>query len=174
MKRFVSSLAIACLALIGSQAAIGHAQAQDWPTRDVRFILPFGAGSATDVGARLLAQELQPKWGKSVVVENRPGGDGLIAIRGFLQADDDHTLLFASSASFIGHPYTLNAKVPYDFKKDFGPIARVADTLLVYAAPAAMKFGSLQEWVVQAKRNPEKFATAGAAGLPEMALKTFL
>ena len=78
-----------------------QAQAQNWPERNVRFILPFGAGSATDIAARLLGERLSAKWGKPVVVENRPGGDGLVAINAFVAANDDHVLLYASSASFI-------------------------------------------------------------------------
>lgn len=174
MRRISTVLICSFLGLMSLVGTSARVQAQGWPTRDVHWILPFGAGSATDIGARLLAQELQSKWGRSVVIENRPGGDGLIAIRGFLQADDDHTMLFASSASFISHPYTLNEKVPYDFKKDFGLIARVADTLLVYAAPTEMNVGSLQDWLAQVKKRPERFTAAGAAGLPEMTLKAFL
>src|SRR5262245_41348607 len=83
-----------------------QAQAQTWPDRSVKWILPFGAGSATDIAARLLAERLSAKWGKPVVIENRPGGDGLVAINAFTSANDDHVLLYASSASFMAHPYT--------------------------------------------------------------------
>lgn len=170
---FFRSGALAALTIMGAMGA-AHAQAQAWPQRNVQFVLPFGAGSATDIAARLLAERLQVKWGKPVVIENRPGGDGLIAIRSFLTANDDHVLLYASSASFIAHPYTLQQKVPYDLNKDFSPIARVADTLLSIAAPTAMNVSNLKEWVAAARANPGKFNVAGAPGLPELAMNAFL
>src|SRR3546814_10276380 len=69
-----------------------------------------GAGSATDVAARLMTDKLQAKWGQPVIVENKPGADGLLAINAFLQANDDHVLLYSSSASFMAHPYTLRSE----------------------------------------------------------------
>jgi tripartite-type tricarboxylate transporter receptor subunit TctC len=137
-------------------------------------MLPFGAGSATDIAARLLAERLQTRWGKPVVIENRPGGDGLIAIRAFLQANDEHVLLYASSASFIAHPYTLPQKPPYELARDLAPIARVADTLLVVSVPVDMKVDSLKDWVAMVKASPGKYAYAGAPGLPELALNAFV
>ncbi len=171
LKALAGFASLALFATFGTSLAQTQAS---WPQRNVQFVLPFGAGSATDIAARLLAERLQNKWGKSVVVENRPGGDGLIAIRSFLQANDDHVLLYASSASFIAHPYTLNQKVPYDLNKDFAPIARVADTLLVLAVPTDMKINSLKDWAAAAKAQPAKLASAGAPGLPELALNAFL
>ena len=63
-----------------------------------------------------------------MVIENRPGGDGLVAINAFTSANDDHVLLYASSASFMAHPYTQE-KLPYDMERDLAPIARVCDTV---------------------------------------------
>ena len=80
------------LALSPTLPGPAAAQAQTWPERSVKFILPFGAGSATDVAARLIGERLSAKWGKPVVIENRPGGDGLVAINAFTTAHDDHVL----------------------------------------------------------------------------------
>ncbi|HEY8580796.1 MAG TPA: tripartite tricarboxylate transporter substrate-binding protein, partial [Beijerinckiaceae bacterium] len=172
MMRFSgSSFAVAaCLALAPLAAS---AQTESWPQRNVQFMLPFGPGSATDIAARLIGERLQAKWGKGVVVENRAGGDGLIAIRAFLSAKDDHVLLYASSASFIAHPYTLPEKPPYDLAKDFAPIARVADTLLAIGAPASLGVDTLADWVKMAKAQPGKMNGAGAPGLPDLALQAF-
>ena len=79
--------------------------AQSWPTRPVKFMLTLGPGSGADIGARLLADRLTKKWDQPIVIENRPGGDGIVAINAFVSARDDHVLLFAPSSSFIGHPY---------------------------------------------------------------------
>lgn len=175
MKKVVRLLASAvAAAAAGVMSISASAQTPAWPQRNVQFTLPFGAGSATDIAARLLAERLQTRWGKPVVIENRPGGDGLIAIRAFLQANDEHVLLYASSASFIAHPYTLPQKPPYELARDLAPIARVADTLLVVSVPVDMKVDSLKDWVAMVKASPGKYAYAGAPGLPELALNAFV
>jgi len=145
----------------------------DWPQRGVKFILPFGAGSGTDIAARLIGDKLSAKWGKPVVVENRPGADGLIAINAFLSANDDHVLLYASSASFIAHPY-MHEKLPYVMDRDLEPIARVADTVLSVGVPAATGIKTIKEFVDKARAEPKKFNVAGAAGLPEFAVMAFV
>ena len=76
-------------------------------------ILPLGPGSGTDTVARLFADRLSKRWGQPVVVENRPGGDAMIAIQAFLAANDDQTLLFTATSAYTGHPY-LHDKLPYD------------------------------------------------------------
>src|SRR5215210_4910882 len=86
--------------------------AQNWPQRTVKFIVPLGPGSGVDIGARLFAEKLSQRWGQPVVVENRPGGDSIVAITSFLSSDD-HTLLFSPSAAFTAHPF-LHEKVPYN------------------------------------------------------------
>ena len=74
------------------------ALAQSWPQKPVRFILSLGPGSGADIGARLYADRLTKMWGHPVIVENRPGGDGVIAINAVIQAKDDHVLLWEPSA----------------------------------------------------------------------------
>ena len=79
--------------------------AQSWPQRSVRFIVSLGPGSGADIAARLLADKLTAKWKQPVVVENRPGGDAVIAINAFIGAKDDHTLLYTPTSSFTAHPF---------------------------------------------------------------------
>jgi tripartite-type tricarboxylate transporter receptor subunit TctC len=146
---------------------------QAWPQRPVRFILPFGAGTATDVAARLLSDKLTARWGRPIVIENRPGADGLLAINAFLAAHDDHALLYASTASFMAHPYTLE-KMPYNLERDFAPIARVTDTILSVAVNASVKANTLKEFVALARAQPGKLNAAGAAGVPDFTLGYFL
>ena len=147
--------------------------AQSWPQRNVRLILPFGAGSATDTAARLLGERLAAKWGKPVVVENRTGGDALVAINAFTSAADDHVLLYASSASFMAHPYTQE-KVPYNLERDLLPIARISHTVLSVSVPAETPFKTIADFVAAARATPDKFNAAGAAGVPEFAMEAFL
>ena len=138
-----------------------------------RLILPFGAGSATDAAARLLGERLSARWGQAVVVENRPGGDGLIAIGAFVSAADDHVLLYASSATFIAHPY-VHDKLPYKLETDLQPIARVSHTVLSIAVASATAFKTLADFVAGARAEPDKYNVAGAAGLPEFTLDAFV
>ena len=111
----------------GALSALPSA-ARNWPQRPVRLILPLGPGSGVDIGARLIADKLSAKWGQPVVVENRPGGDGFVAISAFVGANDDHVLLMSPTSSFTAHPY-LHDKLPYD-PRDLAPIARISDTVV--------------------------------------------
>src|SRR5882672_9087484 len=111
------------------------AQAETWPTRNVRFIVPLGGGSGVDIGSRLFADRLSKKWGQSVVVENQPGGDGIVAINAFLSANDNHVLLMAPASSFTAHPYQHD-KLPYN-PVDMIPIARVSNTIVAYSVPVS-------------------------------------
>jgi tripartite-type tricarboxylate transporter receptor subunit TctC len=167
-----AALAAACVAAAILSAP--RADAQAWPQRNVRLILPFGAGSATDAAARLLGERLSTRWGgRAVVVENRPGGDGLVAIGAFVQAADDHVLLYASSATFLSHPY-MHEKLPYVLDRDLQPIARVSHTVLSIGVPAALPFKTIAEFVAGARATPDKYNVAGAAGLPEFTLDAFV
>src|SRR3954449_6041907 len=91
------ALAVGLVAFFAAWSAAAQIPAQSWPQRPVKFIVPFGPGAGADIGARLLQDRLAARWGKPVVIENRPGGDGLVAIQAFLGANDDHTLLFSPS-----------------------------------------------------------------------------
>src|SRR6266536_3179978 len=75
-----------------------------WPQRTVKFLLPLGPGSGVDIGTRLLADRLSARWGQPVVVENRPGGDAIVAISAFVGSHDDHVLLASPTSSFTAHP----------------------------------------------------------------------
>ena len=176
---FVAVAAVACLIPLGAFAPSALAQppaqssAQSWPQRPVRFILPFGAGTATDVAARLISEKLSTQWGRPIVIENRPGADGLLAINAFISANDDHVLLYASTASFMAHPYTLD-KIPYSLERDLAPIARVTDTVLGVSVSSAVKVNSIKEFVALARAQPGKLNAAGAAGVPDFTLGYFL
>src|SRR5437016_6170960 len=121
MSRLILLMTAALLAV--AQGFTGAA-AQNYPQRAVRLILPFGPAAGTDITARMLAERLAMRWGKPVVVENRPGGDGMVAINAFTGANDDHTLLLGPTSTFTAHPYTHD-KLPYDPERDLLPIATV-------------------------------------------------
>ena len=140
----------------------GARAASAWPTRPVKFILTLGAGSGSDIGARLFADRLSRKWGQPVIVENRPGGDGLVAINAFVSAHDDHVLLFAPSSSFTAHPF-LHDKLPYK-PSDLLPIVRVSNTFIVIAVPKELKIDTLADLVKRARAEPGKLNWAGVTG----------
>ena len=168
------SLGAVIIWLLPSASAIAQAKVDAYPMQSVRLILPFGPGSSTDMTARIISEKLQAKWGKSVFVENRPGGDGLLAINAFLAAADDHTLLYASTSSFILHPYTLPSKPPYNVDTDLLPIVRTSDSALTIAVSVGSGANSLTEWVALARADAGKFNAAGGAGVAELALRAFI
>src|SRR6202049_3183818 len=128
--------------------------AQAWPQRPVKFIVPLAPGPGGDIGARLLADRLPARWGKPVVIENRPGADGLVAIQAFVNAADDHTLLFTPAGSFTVHPLQY-AKLPY-VPEDLVPIARVSNTILAIGVPASLKIGTLADFAQYARAHSGK------------------
>ncbi|TMH66268.1 MAG: tripartite tricarboxylate transporter substrate binding protein, partial [Betaproteobacteria bacterium] len=142
--------------------------AQSWPQRPVKFILPLGPGAGADIGARLYADRLTKRWGQPVVVENRPGGDGVIAINAVIAAKDDHTLLWGPSSTFVGHPYTLE-RLPYD-PKELVPVARVSTTVVSLAVPASMNIGSLKEFMALAREQPGKMNFASVTTVTDIVM----
>jgi len=139
--------------------------AQTWPTRPVKFIVPFGPGAGADIGARLFAEKLQTIWGQPVVVENRPGGDSIVAIQAFLSANDDHVFLFAPAGNFTVHPFNY-AHLPYN-PADFVPVARASNTILAVAVKADAPYNTLKEFTEAARRAPGKFNAGLVQGITE-------
>jgi len=158
--RHLLALALALIA-VAAVTLVASAETK-WPTRPVRFILTLGAGSGSDIGARLLADRLTQRWGQPVVVENRPGGDAIVAINAFVSAHDDHVLLFAPSSSFTAHPF-LHDNLPYQ-PSDLVPITRVSNTIITISVPASLNVNSLKELAAMARAEPGKLNWAGVTG----------
>jgi tripartite-type tricarboxylate transporter receptor subunit TctC len=155
----------AVLALLVGALAM-PAQAQNWPTRTVKFIVPFGPGAGADIGARLLAEKLQAKWGQPVIIENKPGGDGIIAIQAYLGANDDHVLMFGPSGGFVVHPF-MYSRLPYD-QADLVPIARVSNTILAVAVKKDAPYNNLKEFTEAARAAPGTFNSGLVQGITEL------
>ena len=166
-------LALAVLMLVAQLGAHSRAEAQAYPTRTVQFIVPFGAASASDINARLFADRLAARWGKPVVVENRPGGDGLVAIGAFTAAADDHTLLFGPAGTFAVHPYEYE-KLPYNAELDLVPIADVSTVILAFSTPASLGLRSLAEFLALARAQPGKLNAAASSGNSDFLMFGFL
>lgn len=146
--------------------------AQAWPQRSVRMILPLGPASGADITIRIVGERLQKKWGQSVVIENRPGGDGIVAITAVLSSNDDHTLLFGPSASFVAHPYT-RTKVPYNVNEII-PIARATVTIVSVSVPTTLGVNSLAELIEMARKQPGKLNWAAVTGLNDFQFNAFV
>jgi tripartite-type tricarboxylate transporter receptor subunit TctC len=165
-------VALVFSAIVGLAVAPKAQAAEAWPTRPVRLILTLGAGSGTDIGARLLADRLAQRWGQPVIVDNRPGGDGLVAINAFVTAHDDHVLLFTPSSSFTAHPF-LHDNLPYK-ASDLVPIARFSNTLIAISVPASMNVASFGELIALARTEPGKLDWAGVTGAHEFVFSGWL
>src|SRR3974390_1189961 len=167
----VTTLVAAVLAFFSLMT--GPAAAADaWPNRPVHFIVTLGPGSGVDIGARLFADKLAARWGQPVVVENRPGGDGMLAITGFLGAHDDHTLLVSPVSSFTAHPY-FHDKLPYD-PKDLIPIARISKTVVAVSVPTSLNVNSLKELEALARAKPGQLNWTTATGFTDFVFAGFL
>jgi tripartite-type tricarboxylate transporter receptor subunit TctC len=155
MKRtFTRRMALATmssLALLGAGSALAQTA---YPSQPIKFIVPYPAGGATDVLARMVAQKMQESWQQTVVVENKPGAGGTIGNNLVAKAPaDGHTVLFGIVA--LVQQMTL-MKLPYDPIKDFAPISRVAISPSVLAAAPTLPINNLPEFIKLVKAEPGK------------------
>ena len=147
-------------ALLLSAVVCGSANAQDWPTRPVKFIISQPPGTSPDITARLLAEGLSRLLGQQVVVENRPGGQNVIGAQAAAKsAADGYTYYFATTAAIITNPLTFKA-LPYDPEKDFTPVAMIAKSPMVVAVNPAVQAKTLAELIALDKSQPGKLAAA--------------
>ena len=154
MQKITRRVALAALSSLTVLTATGvHAQTA-YPNQPIKFIVPYPAGGATDVLARMVAQKMQDNWQQTVVVENKPGAGGTIGNNLVAKSPaDGHTVLFGIVA--LVQQISL-MKLPYDPLKDFAPITRVAISPSVLAAAPSMPVNNLQEFVSLVKANPGK------------------
>ncbi|CAN7674832.1 tripartite tricarboxylate transporter substrate binding protein [Variovorax paradoxus] len=157
--------ALAALAL--AAASPGFAQTQPWPARPVRMVIPFPPGGTLDTVGRLLAQKLGDQLGQPFIVENRPGGNGVIGADVVSKAPaDGYTLLFNAS-TFTTAPMTMKS-VPYEVARDFTPVALVAKAPLSVAINKNLPITDVKSLIAYAKAHPGKMTFAvgsiGSAG----------
>ena len=149
---FLKSFAIG-LALLGWSVS---SWSQAYPSKPVKFVVPFPAGSATDQAARLMAQQMQTLMGQTFLVENKPGAGGSIAAMDVIRsAPDGHTLLFSSNSAAASNVALLKS-IPYDPLKDFTPVAAVGENMLVLMVKTDHPAKNIQEFINYAKQRPGK------------------
>jgi tripartite-type tricarboxylate transporter receptor subunit TctC len=166
----------AMVAAIGAVTVIAAAaQAQSYPTKPVKFLVPFAAGGPADTMARLTAQTLQQGLNQTIVIDNRPGAGGIIGARAAAQAEPDgYTLMYGNTASLVVGP-AVYANPGYDPVKAFAPIALVAVSFNVLAVNPKFPGNTVRELIAFAKKNPGKvnFASPGHGTPPHMVGEMF-
>ena len=167
-----------CGGAITGLAASSVARAQDYPARPVTIVVPFTPGGSTDIVARLLAQALEQRLGKSFVVENRPGAGTIIAASAVAKAEPDGYLLLMAPSATMAVNVTLYKKLPYDPTTDFIPLAGLVRVPFVLLVNPSLPVYSLLELIAYAKARPGQlsFASVGP-GVPhhlyaEMLMRT--
>jgi tripartite-type tricarboxylate transporter receptor subunit TctC len=132
------------------------AWAQAFPIKPVRIVTPFPSGSGPDTALRLVAERLTKKWGQPVIIENKPGGNGFIAIAAFkLGAADGHDLIQLDSNHITTHPHTFS-KLPYDVERDLAPVRMLLRTPFFVAVGVDSPYKTLDELIAGAKARPGK------------------
>lgn len=149
----------AALAALGS-FAIGRAEAQSWPSRPIRLIVPFPAGNAGDITARVIGEEMSRRLGQSVVVDNRAGASGAIGIQAVLAAPADGHTLLVTSLSPISIIPVLTRNLPYDVERDLLPVSLVGLTSLLLVAAPDFPASDAAGVVRELQANPNKHSTA--------------
>jgi tripartite-type tricarboxylate transporter receptor subunit TctC len=155
---------IRSIAFLLGLCAAGLASAQAWPTKPVKFIVPFPPGGATDISARLLGQKLSEMWGQTVVIENRGGAGGGVGATEAARATPDGYTLFFPSGSVVTANQHIYAKMNYNPEKDFVPVTNVVSGPQVLVVPANSPFKSIKDVIDAGKAQPGKL-TFGHAGI---------
>lgn len=143
-----------------------------WPQRAVRLIAPLPPGTAVDISARLFAERLAQRWGQGVVVENKQGADGIVAVTAFLGAGDGHTLLISFGGVTTLNPL-VHKNLQYD-PKNLVPITLVVDNYLGIAVSSELKANSVADLVKLAKAAPGKYTWAATPGQTAVLVPAFL
>lgn len=172
-KRALISLGAAFF--LAASTLASSAQAQTYPTKPIRLIVPFPAGGATDLFARSLSQKLGERLGQSVVVDNKPGAGGTLGSDlAAKAAADGYTLLLSTTSTHSIGP-NLNPKIPYDAMRDFTPIGQVGNAPSIMLVPNNSPAKTVQEWIEYARKNPGKlnYASSGNGTIVQLTAELF-
>ena len=164
------------LSLALGMLVAASASAQGWPSKPVRFIVPFAPGGATDISARLLGERLTQAWGQTVIIENRSGAAGGVGAAEAARASPDGYTLFFPSGSVMTANQHVYAKLNYNPERDFVPVTNVVTGPQVLAVPANSPFKTVADLIAAAKKDPGKltFGHAGIGSQTHLAGENFL
>ena len=169
-RRQILLAAAAGTASISAPAVLAESA---WPSKPIRFVVPFAPGGTSEVVARSVAVELTKQLGVSVYVENKPGGAGVVAMQDVAKsAPDGHTLILTHVGTLAVNPYMLEAQ-PYDVNKDFAPVTLLAKVPNVFVIHPDVPAKNFKEFVAYAKANPGKlnYGSAGNASAGHLAME---
>jgi len=149
-----------------------QAQAQAWPSKPIRFVVPFAPGGSSEIVARTTAVELGKALGQSVFVDNKPGGAGNVAMQEVARAEDQHTVILGHIGTLAVNPYIFD-KLPYDPNKDFRPVSLLAKVPSLYLVRPDLPVHNLKEFIAYAKKNPGKlnYGSAGNGSAGHLAME---
>jgi tripartite-type tricarboxylate transporter receptor subunit TctC len=169
--RALTLLAAVTIAALASMPSA----AQDFPTRPVRFIVPYAAGGSGDLLARLLGNKLAAIWGQQVVVDNRAGGGSLIGTEAAARSDPDGYTLYLATDGPLTVAASLYKRVPYDWKRDFAPVSMLAMGYQVLIVRASLPARNLQELIALARQKPGElnYASIGIGSAPHLGAELF-
>ena len=173
MKPLLSLFAVA--AALFSAPAWSQASSSAYPGKAVRLIVPFPAGGATDLFARVLSTKLSEQLGQSVVVDNRTGAGGVIGADQVAKAaPDGYTLLLATTSTHSVGP-AINPRLPYDTVQDFTPIAHVGNAPSIMLVPNSSPARTVKEWIAYSQKNPGKlnYASSGNGTIVHLGAELF-
>jgi tripartite-type tricarboxylate transporter receptor subunit TctC len=164
---FCSAVAIAA-AMQGSVAT-----AQDYPAKALTFYVPFAAGSATDTLARSLAQAVTAETKQNVVIDNRPGANGIIAVQAFVKTQPDgYSVIIATNTTHAANEH-LYKKIPYDPVRDFTPVTAIARGGQIMAVNPRVPVKTVKEFIALAKKQPGKLTFGGGSSSSRVASELF-
>ena len=167
MKLPARSLMIA-LALAASTPALGQALPAAWPSKPIRIIVAFPPGGLTDAYARMYAEQLTAKLGRSVVVENKPGAGAIIGIEAVAKSPPDGYTLLMTTSGTVWQNRVLYSKLPYNLDRDLTPIALFPSGPLVVAVTEKVPARNMREFIEFAKTNTTSMATYAPGSYPHM------
>jgi tripartite-type tricarboxylate transporter receptor subunit TctC len=175
MNRILALRAVALVVTLACAAILVFPTAAraGWPERPVKLIVTFPPGSANDAAARIFADGLSKRWGKPVIVEDKPGAEGTIGVGSFVSGQDDHTLLYTVAGSVTVAPLLID-KLSYDVDRDLVPIAATTAIVLTLAVSNALSIRSIPELIDVVRSNPGKYAWTSGPTLPRYVFAAFL
>ena len=172
MRAILHSAVVVCVTLSGVLAGVVRGDAEEWPARPIRVIVPLSAGSAVDIIPRIVFEELTARLGQPIYVENRTGASGTIGTRAVANATADGYTLLAHSSAFVISPSTV-ANAGYDPLKDFAAVAALGNLPNVLVVSPAKNIHTAKDFVAYAKKNQVTFGSVGTGSPIHLATERF-
>ena len=166
-KLLSTSLMTLGLSAVGLSTAFAQS---DFPNKPIRLVVPFAPGGVTDTSARIVAEHMGKRLGKQMIVDNRPGASGNIGTGQVVRADPDgYTLLLGFDGTMVINPHVF-ANIPFDTLKDFAPVGKIGDAILIMVAHPSVQANNLNEVIALSKKTPGglSYGTSGPGSTPHI------